>query len=50
VLSHLRDQCGDEQCALRAYNTGQYSRQMNAARRYVAKIDRARDRLRKTEL
>jgi soluble lytic murein transglycosylase-like protein len=50
VLSHLRDVCGDEQCALRAYNVGQYSTQHQAARRYVAKIDRARDQLRKTEL
>ncbi len=50
VLSHLRDQCGDELCALQAYNLGQYSGKVNAGRRYVAKIDRARDRLRNTEI
>jgi len=50
VLSHLRDECGDELCALQAYNTGKVGIRMNAARRYVAKIDRARDRLRNTEL
>jgi soluble lytic murein transglycosylase-like protein len=51
VLSHLRDECGgDDVCALHAYNLGQYSNQVQAGRRYVAKIDRARDRLRKQEL
>jgi len=50
VLSHLRDQCGDELCALQAYNVGQFSGKVNAGRRYVAKIDRALDRLRKTEI
>lgn len=46
VLSHLRDRCGDEICALQAYNVGMYSDRLQAARRYVAKIDWARDRLR----
>jgi len=46
VLSHLRDRCGGELCALQAYNIGMYSNQIQAARRYVAKIDWARDRLR----
>lgn len=51
VLSYLRDECGgDDVCALRAYNVGQYSTQVQAARRYVAKIDRARDRLRRQQL
>jgi soluble lytic murein transglycosylase-like protein len=51
VLSYLRDECGgDDQCALHAYNVGQYSDQVQAGRRYVAKIDRARDRLRKHSL
>ncbi len=46
VLSHLRDRCGDETCALQAYNVGPYSEQIQAANRYVAKIDWARSRLR----
>jgi soluble lytic murein transglycosylase-like protein len=50
VLSYLRDQCGDDQCALQAYNVGQYSARVQAGRRYVAKVDRARDRLRKETL
>lgn len=50
VLSHLRDRCGDDRCALEAYNIGMYSEQVQAAARYVAKIDRARDRLRKQAL
>jgi soluble lytic murein transglycosylase-like protein len=50
VLSYLREQCGDDQCALHAYNVGQYSERVQAGRRYVAKIDRARDRLRKQTL
>jgi soluble lytic murein transglycosylase-like protein len=45
VLSYLKEQCGDERCALQAYNVGMYSDRYQAARRYVAKIDRARDRL-----
>jgi soluble lytic murein transglycosylase-like protein len=50
VLSYLRDQCGDEQCALHAYNVGQYSDRVQAGRRYVAKIDRARNQLRNQAL
>jgi soluble lytic murein transglycosylase-like protein len=50
VLSYLRDQCGDDQCALQAYNVGQYSDQVQAGRRYVAKIDRARNQLRNQSL
>lgn len=46
VLSHLRDRCGDEICALKAYNIGPYSERVQAARRYVAKIDWARSQLR----
>ncbi|HEX7034432.1 MAG TPA: transglycosylase SLT domain-containing protein [Pseudomonadales bacterium] len=50
VLSHLRDRCGDEVCALRAYNIGMYGQEVQAASRYVAKIDLARDRLRSQAL
>ena len=50
VLSHLRDRCGDELCALKAYNIGLYSDQKHAGRRYVAKIDRAREQLRSLPL
>jgi soluble lytic murein transglycosylase-like protein len=50
VLSHLRDRCGDDRCALEAYNIGMYSQQLQAAERYVAKIDWARDRLRDNAL
>ena len=50
VLSFLRDECGGELCALQAYNTGKVGVRQNVARRYVAKIDRARDRLRNTEI
>lgn len=46
VLSHLRDRCGDDVCALQAYNIGMYSQQIQAARRYVAKIDWARSQFR----
>jgi hypothetical protein len=46
VLSHLRDRCGDDVCALEAYNIGMYSEQVQAARRYVAKIDWARSQFR----
>ncbi|MEQ8859851.1 MAG: transglycosylase SLT domain-containing protein [Pseudomonadales bacterium] len=46
VLSYLRDLCGDETCALKAYNVGPYSERYQAARRYLAKIDLARSRLR----
>lgn len=50
VLSYLRDQCGGEQCALHAYNVGQYSDAVPAGRRYVAKITRARNQLRNESL
>jgi soluble lytic murein transglycosylase-like protein len=50
VLSHLRDECGDELCALQAYNTGLWAKRPHAARQYVAKIDRAMDRLRSTQI
>ena len=45
VLSHLRDQCGDDRCALHAYNVGINSARVQAGRRYLAKIDRARSQL-----
>jgi soluble lytic murein transglycosylase-like protein len=45
VLSHLKDRCGDEGCALEAYNIGFYGESQHAARRYVTKIDRYRDQL-----
>ena len=46
VLSHLRDRCGNEGCALQAYNIGMYSRRVTAGRRYAAKVDYYRDQLR----
>lgn len=46
VLSHLRDRCGGEGCALQAYNIGMYGRRVSAGRRYVAKIGYYRDQLR----
>lgn len=46
VLSYLVDRCGGEGCALGAYNIGYYSEREQAARRYVAKVDRYRDHLR----
>jgi soluble lytic murein transglycosylase-like protein len=45
VLSYLRERCGDERCALQAYNIGPNSQRHQAARRYVAKIDQAHNRL-----
>ena len=50
VLSHLKDRCGDEGCALEAYNVGIYGRREHAARRYIAKIDRYREKLRNLPL
>lgn len=50
VLSHLRDRCGDDVCALEDYNIGMYSQQVSAARRYLAKIDWARAQLRSQHL
>lgn len=46
VLSHLVERCGDEGCALGAYNIGIHGEREQAARRYVAKVDRYRDHLR----
>ena len=47
VLSHLRDRCGGESCALQAYNVGIHDRVNGAAgRRYALKIDRYREQLR----
>jgi soluble lytic murein transglycosylase-like protein len=47
VLSHLRDRCGDDACALQAYNVGIYDRTNQAAgRRYASKIGRYREQLR----
>ena len=42
VLAYYRDRCGDEVCALEAYNIGLYSKRRSAARRYVTKVDRYR--------
>ena len=51
VLSHLLDRCDDDTgCALTAYNIGPYSKEKQAGRRYVSKIDRYRDSLRKVPL
>jgi soluble lytic murein transglycosylase-like protein len=50
ILSYLRDRCGDDRCALEAYNIGMHSQQVQAGRRYVAKIDRARSQLRNQQL
>ena len=50
VLAYLKTRCGDYGCALQAYNIGLYSKQFSAGRRYLAKIDRARDQLRNISL
>ncbi len=50
VLSHLMERCGDDTCALQAYNVGINSTRVQAGRRYVSKVDRYRDRLRKFPL
>lgn len=51
VLSHLMDRCGDDTgCALTAYNIGPYGEQEQAGRRYVSKVGRYRDTLRKYPL
>lgn len=42
VLAHLRDLCGDETCAVKAYNVGLGSMRGAAAQRYLRKIDRRR--------
>ncbi|MEZ5559806.1 MAG: transglycosylase SLT domain-containing protein [Pseudomonadales bacterium] len=48
VLSHFKERCGDESCALKAYNVGMAGRRSRAdsAFRYLTKIDRAREQLR----
>ncbi|MFM8355285.1 MAG: transglycosylase SLT domain-containing protein [Gammaproteobacteria bacterium] len=48
VLSHFRDRCGDQSCALQGYATGKPRAGM--ARLYVARIDAAIDQLRSTEI
>lgn len=51
VLSHLMDRCGDDTvCALTAYNIGPYSDEEQAGRRYVSKVGRYRETLRKYPL
>lgn len=42
VLAHLRDLCGDETCAVKAYNVGLGGMRGAAAQRYLRKIDRRR--------
>lgn len=42
VLAHLRDLCGNETCAVKAYNVGLGSLRGAAAQRYLRKIDRRR--------
>lgn len=48
VLSHFRDRCGAEACALEGYKTGKP--RPGRARLYVARIDAAAERLRNTLL
>ena len=50
VLSHLMERCGDDTCALQAYNVGIHSSRVQAGRRYVSKVGRYRDQLRKFPL
>ena len=51
VLAHLLERCGeDTTCALQAYNIGMHSNEVQAGLRYVSKIDRYRDDLRKLPL
>ena len=51
VLSHLMDRCGDDTgCALTAYNIGPYGEEKQAGRRYVSKVGRYREELRKYPL
>ena len=42
VLAYYRDRCGDEVCALKAYNVGLHGKRHRAAQRYVSKVDRHR--------
>lgn len=46
VLSHLQERCGDEACAVKAYNVGIHAGANSAAQRYATKIDRYREQLR----
>ncbi|MDA1076516.1 MAG: lytic transglycosylase domain-containing protein [Proteobacteria bacterium] len=39
ILAHLRDVCGDDECALQAYNIGLNGDRIGAAQRYVSKVD-----------
>ena len=51
VLSHLMDRCGDDTtCALTAYNIGPYGEEKQAGRRYVSKVGRYTETLRKYPL
>lgn len=50
VLSHLQERCGDEDCAVKAYNVGIHSAKHDAAARYASKIDRYREQLRDVPL
>ncbi len=51
VLSHLLDRCGDDtSCALTAYNIGPYGSEEQAGRRYVSKVGRYHETLRKQAL
>jgi soluble lytic murein transglycosylase-like protein len=54
ILSHYKDRCGSESCALHAYNVGINNHRAGhrkvAGQRYVAKVDRNRSRLEKTLL
>ena len=50
VLSHLMERCGNDTCALQAYNVGMHSSRVQAGLRYVTKVDQYRDRLRKFPL
>tara|TARA_A100001037_G_C15138027_1_gene632136 strand:- start:1409 stop:2029 length:621 start_codon:yes stop_codon:yes gene_type:complete len=45
ILSYFIEQCGELVCGLAAYNVGIYSDRKGAAKRYVAKVGRYRDRL-----
>ncbi len=45
VLAYLKDVCGDDACALAAYNIGINGERKQAARRYVSKIDFHRAKL-----
>jgi soluble lytic murein transglycosylase-like protein len=50
VLSHLQERCGNEACAVKAYNVGIHSAKHDAAARYASKIDRYREQLRELPL